>query len=282
MTQLEAIQDFICFNQKNIIKYEYLISQLHKDLKNYFNDNQEDEDFEKKLNLKYEKLIIESYTRLIDMLDMNKPLIRNIFKSISSGFPRISIKSIDNDYVLDLYRDGDENDFRLTKVQDNTAFNEILNNNQKYYIANNLEELFLQGKYENSRLNKEQRDELADGKIDWINCWKPYTNTTKNVKYYNSTLVIPMAIRSDNLDKKDKEFYEKFFKNVSHHKNSRTVWGFLCLDHKSSNFFEDEETMKLTGYIIADILSLYLMFFYNYISASDTINKVFKKISEIE
>ena len=57
--------------------------------------------------------------------------------------------------------------------------------------------------------------------------------------------------------------------------------GFLCFDHKDVKYFNlDEEVLIKIGYIIADILTLYLMYFCNHITGSKTINEINKLLVE--
>jgi hypothetical protein len=76
-------------------------------------------------------------------------------------------------------------------------------------------------------------------------------------------------------------FKEKFSNKIIHRESNRTVWGFLCFEYLEKNVFSNTEENDIvnTSYIIADILSLYLMFFYNHISGSKTFNESMKKIN---
>jgi hypothetical protein len=88
-----------------------------------------------------------------------------------------------------------------------------------------------------------------------------------------------MSIRASEQDENDTPFYEKYFSQPSQSKDSRTIWGFLCFDSLEKGYFDKgkEDEFIDTAYIIADILSLYLMTLYNYLNGS----KTFKKAEDV-
>ncbi|MCT7610378.1 hypothetical protein N5U14_05930 [Aliarcobacter butzleri] len=283
MLNLKLLQKFNCYNQKNIIKFEYVLSQKHKKLKDYFNNNKNDEDYLSKLKEMHDEFFFESFYMMQGIFEENYILIDEIFQSMnnSASAPRMSIKSISQDVVVEIYKSHSKDfNFRVIKISDNTAFDNILNDNKKYFFSNDLEKLFLEKKYKNPRLNIELMEKLKSKEITWEECWVKYKLQDKSSNSYKSTVVIPMAIRSEDKDKEHPEFYENFFKNVNHSKNSRTIWGFLCFDHKNRKYFINEEDIVSLGYIFADILSLYLMFFYNFFTSSKTIELIDKTLKK--
>jgi hypothetical protein len=110
-------------------------------------------------------------------------------------------------------------------------------------------------------------------KENWSDIWTEFEDGTKQP--YLSTLIIPMSISKDKEinDDYEKEYNKKFFKS-----DKATLWGFLCIDHSESDFFkniEEEKNFKCEdlGYIFSDIISLYLMFMYNHIAGSRTVQR---------
>lgn len=272
---INAIQEFICFNQKNTIKYEYIISEKHKIIKDYYKRS-EDIDL-KHLNKLYDDLIISSYDNLISIFDSNKQLIFNVFKAIGKNRPpRITIKTIHEDEVLNIYRSTRYTDFNTSAIKDNTGFSYILLKNKLYYLENDIPGKFFSSKYNNARLKESSKEKYKNKELLWSECWESLDN--EPVEYYSSTLILPMSIRSDSNDKKDSSFYNHFFKDVKQHKDSRTIWGFLCFDDIEKNYFDNKTDFVAIGYTIADILSLYLMYFYNHISGSSTIMEIEKEL----
>lgn len=276
---ITALREFICFHQKQTIKYEYLIAERHKNLK-YLYHQKHAQDELKKL---YNEFIIHSYGDLLKVLESNQKYIYNIFRALDKqSFPRITIKTIHGDDVLNIYRSTKATNFSITKIEKNTGFYEILYNNRLSYLENNLPDQFKALKYKNPRLNEEKRQVFNNGSISWKECWMD--DNDKDVEYYSSTLIIPMSIRSDESDKNDQLFYNHFFSEVEQSRDSRTIWGFLCFDDIDTNYFQNSknDNFEEVGYIIADILSFYLMYFYNHISGSTTVKEIEKVLFPIK
>jgi hypothetical protein len=271
---LKSIREFICFNQKNTIKNEYLVSERHKDLKNYFNDPAHSTD---ELRKRYGEFVIHSYLELLNVFDPNKELINNIFCALGKNAPpRITIKTINAENVLNIYRSTRRADFCSSAINENTGFSEILHENKICYLENNLPDKFALGQYRNPRLTEEARQPFTKKEIEWKDCWtysKKEKEHSGDVEWYSSTLILPMSIRSSESDKTDVNFHNHFFNEVGHGKDFRTIWGFLCFDSPDVDYFDRDEFVDV-GYILADVLSLYLMFFYTHISGSGTIKKI--------
>lgn len=280
---VSALREFICFNQKQMIKYEFLISEMHKDLKSYFTalSKENTENNFEELKEKYESFVVDAFENLFNVLDENTQYIENIFKSLNkTSLPRITIKAISDSEVLNIYRNTIPSNFNRSAIIENTGFLNILRDNQLSFLENNLPLKFQEETYKNPRLNDDLREDFIQNKITWKDCWKVADND-EVLEYYSSTLIIPMSIRSEEKDMTDKSFYKHFFQDIQKHDASRTVWGFLCFDHTEVDFFqnEDHDDFQDIGYIIADILSLYLMFFYNHLPASKTINEIEKTLN---
>lgn len=276
MKSINSIREFICFNQKELIQYEYVVSQKHKNLRQYLENDNFNKD---RLDEIIQDLITTSYTDLIKILDSNIPLINQLFNSVGiSKNPRITIKTIEDGSVLDFFRSHAEVTLSTSEIENNTGFSEIMNSSKVMsFLRNNLEEDFIKGKYKNQRLNAKLRKKLIAKEVTWEECWSPIRNDTTKVSCYRSTLIIPMAIRVNETD--NATFINKFSKIIAHAENTRTVWGFLCFDYDEKNIFlNNEDELKNIGYIIADILSLFLMFFYDHISGSETFNTAIEKL----
>ncbi len=68
---------------------------------------------------------------------------------------------------------------------------------------------------------------------------------------YKSTLIIPITFYNNTLQE---EFLSRFGMNNF----ERTIFGYLCFDHIETEYFNDAMDVDF-GYIVADILSLYLV-----------------------
>jgi hypothetical protein len=267
----KAIREFICYNQKEIIQYEFLVSEKHRDLRKLVDKkNPTKEDVEKHYNM----LIDTAYDGLIKIYQDNIDLINNIFKATGiPKAPKVTVKTLEDGSVLDFFRSNKPSNFDLNGIESNTGFSKIMSSpKEMFYINHDLEKSFLNGSYINPRLDEGKFKEKS---VSWTDYWKPLYDGSKDE--YLSTLIIPMAIRINDND--DDLFKKKFSENISHGESSRTVWGFLCFDYPEKNILKEyEEDVKDVSYIIADILSLYLMFFYNHISGSKTFSKAIKII----
>lgn len=276
---INSIRKFICYNQKELIQYEYLISEKHKKLRLHFDK----ENNKGLLNEYIESLLNYAYWQLIDIFEENNSRINSMFESIGiEKSPNITIKTLEKGSVLDFYRSRTMSTLSVSKINDNTGFSEIMKSPEnKYFIRHDLEKEFKEKRYKNPRLIESYRNDLISGKKSWEECWKPINEDSNDLNTsYCSTLIIPMAIKIDN-NKDNELFLNKFSKSVISSEHVRTVWGFLCFDYKEKNIFlgKEKELVDI-GYIISDILSLYLMFFYNHISGSETYKKVISKLKD--
>lgn len=275
---LKSLRKFACLNQKQTIKYNYLISEEHKDLKEYFiNWKKEGSNNLDNLSEKYTSFVLNSFNKLLDILKSNNESIFDIFRSLNNEtLPRINIKVIQDDSVITLFSSSSDLDiFSASKIIENTGFDEILNKNKLIFLENNLPEKFKNAQYKNPRLKKTAHKDFIGNKIKWRDCWVGINE--KNVEYYSSTLIVPMSIRNDENDREHEEYFNHFFKNIKQYKDSRTIWGFLCFDSIHTDYFESKKNPDLysdLAYIVADQLSLYLIFFYNYTSGSKTILEI--------
>jgi len=272
-TCLKEIRQFICFNQKELIKYEYLVAEKHRLLRLCLEEKPVDA---QKVEDLIDDLINVAYINLLEILKENVSYINKVLESIGIEVsPKITIKTLEDGNVLDFFRSDTLASLDTSKIEDNTGFFEIMNDpNKMNFIRHDLENDFLNNKYSNSRLKNELREKLKNGEVSWRECWQPIGEGQETFDY-RSTLIIPMSIRITEND--PESFVKQFSKKVSQSEGVRTVWGFLCFDSPEKNAFKkSEEELKDVGYIAADILSLYLMFFYNHISGSRTFNKALK------
>lgn len=275
---MNTLNEFICYNQKHIIKFEYEISELHKKFKESFNGKEPTD----RINELYENLNIQSFMLMEKIFQKNLEYISN-----SIGFKddnlRTTIKIVNERNTIDIFRSHKNKKlFNECSYIQNTAFQEIIDDNKKLFICDNLEELFKRGKYKNPRIDNEKSKLFLQDKISWEDCWISYDDEDNN-SYYQSTLVIPMSITNDEIEEEG-IFYNNYFSknNVNKLANkTRVIWGFLCLDSKQKGYFEQIKDICNPidlGFIISDILSIYLIFFYNYTSASETIQKYEKNL----
>jgi len=151
----------------------------------------------------------------------------------------------------------------------------------EFYLENNIPEKARKGSYHNPRLNddsvRKYKKPFHWGKdsIDneWIIHWKDYHHHDNNTpnwaqSCYKSTMIIPMTLINNDLSD---EFKRRFFENNLD--GERTIWGFLCFDHPTINYF-DRERDSAIGYIWADLLSLYFISAHIHTELSDTVKGI--------
>ena len=109
---------------------------------------------------------------------------------------------------------------------------------------------------------------------NWVKCWRgnkdelKTTATEDHQNCYKSTLIIPLTLWGNKLGPR--------FKNKIRMKDiGRTIFGYLCLDHISTDYFNSVLDVD-SGYVYADILSLYLLIRIVYIDQSETFSDVRK------
>ncbi len=255
---MKTIREFICYHQKQIMRFEYTISELHRNLKDLLKEKEQDIE---KLNIAYDELTFDSFLLMQEIFQESNDFILNTLGRKDDNL-RFVIKLVDNESVVDIYRNHEVNSlFHESNYLNNTAFSNIILDNVKFYLNNDLEKSFRKKKYKNPRLQED---------LPWEESWKSYSGGEVSNDYYNSTLVIPMSITNSGIDK-DSLFYKKYFKAQHQGKlstSTRAIWGFVCFDTKYKDYFSEEDVEL--AYIITDILSLYIVFYYNYVMSSTT------------
>jgi hypothetical protein len=205
-----------------------------------------------------------------DMFSLTYKYITEFYSDRSEIPPRACIKVFADEEIVTLFRQPNLNGRKEAgySAYKNTAFQSI-EAGKRFYLCNNIPEAVKGHKYENSRIIQEKAlnynpDFLTKDFDDmaWRQCWRSvkYVDEVNNdldvslkpENCYKSTLVIPMSLNSSDLDDKFIQHFELS------NKAERLIFGFLCFDHRVTNFFEPNMDENF-GYILADTLSLYLI-----------------------
>ena len=172
---MTTLSEFVCFNQKKIIQFEYLMSHyFERFLKKYKSDVKNSEEIESS----YYELLAEGLIESEEVFKRNAEFIINTF---GEGV-RFTIKIVYDDMVVDFYRYGFENNMPFvneTKSTDNTAFDSIMGKGRAYYLNNNIELSYMKGEYKNPRLIPNRQEQLRNGSEQWYNIWENYNFTAK-------------------------------------------------------------------------------------------------------
>lgn len=276
---LSLVSRCVCDNQAGLAQYTFLASEKHKRIKDVVKEIESATGDVKALIRTLEKRIADLegylYLELVNVFDTNYKYVEEFFKARSNIPPRASVKVIAEGQVVSLLRKPEHFivDEHL-QIGDNTAFESIAKG-QSYFCSNNIPLDFQAQKYKNSRLIKNKVLKYVDSRSskesidisqekeydqEWAECWKGVT-LVDNIEQiypppkelcYKSTLVLPMSLLTDGLSL---EFMRHF--QITE-KSARAIFGFLCFDHRDANFFSEDIDVNF-GYILSDILSLYLI-----------------------
>lgn len=292
---LSLFKDYICENQLMLSQYSFMANEKHKNFKelqklletNKLKKNiTETSDLQESLNKSF--LELEDYLKqaFFNAFNSSYKCSKLFFSGRSKYDFRLCIKVFLDGKIGTLFRLPNhsyekEDSFDFNK---NTAFKHIDQGIGDYYLCNNIPEKAGMSEYENTRLSQEKviayNNSLKknpfpvnfDGYDEkWAECWEPVrvldqkdgVSPALPENCYKSTLVIPMSLITEKLEKQFEEHFE-----LSRNKR-RTIFGFLCFDHCNVDFFR-KDSDSLFGYILADMLSLYLILQLTYTRYSST------------
>ncbi len=272
------LRDFVCSHQGNLIEYFFLAGEYHKELKNEFSKSKKNIHDIKQKGIDLKTFIDES---LLNSVAKSFDEMQKMFLGRHVHPPRICLKANlgkVNKTIVPLVREKRVGYISDCFVHENTAF-EFVQKNGTSYLCQNIPESAQKALYKNPRLIEDEVEKYSDnlnynGYIDenWVKCWRgnrnePKTTTTEDYQNcYKSTLIIPLTLWNNKLGP---IFINKFrMKDVD-----RTIFGYLCFDHISTDYFDPIFDVD-SGYVYADILSLYLLVRFVYIDQSKTFNDV--------
>ena len=285
-TVSKNLRDFICFHQGEFIQFAFLAGEYHKALKTEFSKENRSRDT---IASRHDELLEYLNEKIGAIVSSSFSLIQNLYSDRHVKSPRICLKvNFDpkEEMVVGLFREQNVGYVSDCSVNENKGFQYIKENGQ-YFLCQDIPKEAQKGEYFNPRLIKQAVDIYQSlGRIkryfktkdkvyvdeNWVNCWKRIeTENGQPVRphyrsCYKSTLIIPLTLLNNNLNKK---FIEKFnIPNVN-----RTIFGYLCFDHVEINYFKPIFDVDV-GYIFADILSLYLLVRFIFVNQSATYDSV--------
>lgn len=255
-----------------------------QELKNEFNKKDADIQAVAQKGIDLKKFIDKA---LLDSIAKSFDEIHKMFRGRHPIPPRICLKANlgkDDKTIVSLARERRVAYNSDCLVHENTGF-EFIQNNGANYLCQNIPEHAKKDAYKNPRLIMDEVKLYSNtfnynGHIDenWVKCWrggkdeKEVTTTQDYQNCYKSTLIIPLTLWNNKLGDR---FIEKFrMKDVD-----RTIFGYLCLDHISTDYFKPVFDVD-SGYVYADILSLYLLVRFVYIDQSKTFNDASEQLSK--
>ena len=289
---VEISSKLVCYNQGELIQYSFLAAELHKNLKTIFNKSQKNNE---EIRKHYDALNAYLNRSLERIFKRNFVFIKEYFYGRSGIEPRVCTKvnfltePVDK-RVIEAFRDERVSYFTDYSLEDNTGFLYV-SENGKFFIENNIPKASKEMRYKNPRLVEEELGRYKEpGRInkflnkrkfgfirdeEWQRCWKGDESTRAplpETSCYKSTLIIPMTLWNNDLD----ETYKKIVKLED---VDRTIFGYLCFDHVEQDFFNETFDKKF-GYILADMLSLFIVNRLVYTKISKTYNKVVELLEQ--
>ena len=266
-----VVGECICDLQASLAQYIVISSVKHMELKSAVHNDDPEEVIVSKLA----ELDQYLWHSLEGALDTAHKYLLKYFSNRSKYPPRITMKApFQKDLIVDLYR-KDKSPYESFKVDENSAFKEIRDTGS-YYICNDIPADVAAEKYINKRIDGSlvrsnynppgmllsiwQSIMGKDGSdISWENCWDKDENDRPNsASCYKSTMVIPMTLINARLSR---EFIRYLFGESEvreEGKYEKLMFGFLCVDHRHTDYFNYHDDVRV-GYILADILSLFLI-----------------------
>jgi hypothetical protein len=256
------LRKLVCSHQGSIIEHIYWGAELHKEMRIALtNDNIE------KVRSKLNEIDNDLPEIFRSSWRLTVNILNGYFSSShkNSFIPRMCIKATtttnNTKYTVDVFReDGCKSNLRY-KVPDNKGFSSV-EKDGRYYHCENIPNAIKKGEYFNPRLNiplakKYKKNVFSSllNKFDsnWAECWSDYAKEKGNeIACYKSTLIIPITLMNNPQS-------DKFIKGtaVGGSKDARSIYGFLCFDHVETDYFTEDDVN--IGYIIADLLSYYMI-----------------------
>lgn len=267
---IPIINECVCELQASLAQYIVISSVKHMKIKNAVQNKDDNE-----IVIALKELDKYLWHSLEGALNIAHKYLLKYFSNRSKYPPRITMKApYKKDLIVDLYR-KDKSPYESFMVTENSAFKEIKETGS-YYICNNIPQYVIDEKYQNKRIDGRfvRNNYEPPGKIlsmwqavtgqpgadvSWENCWDKDTQTRPHSgSCYKSTMVIPMTLINATLSR---DFINYLFgerEAKDDDKYEKLMFGFLCVDHRHTDYFNRQDDVRI-GYIVADILSLFLI-----------------------
>jgi hypothetical protein len=275
---LGLLKRAICFNQGAIIEYGSLIAHKHEELKEAFIADKNDVEQLKRISV---DMLNFMNRKLFESVYFNFEFIREYFDMKRSSAPRICLKGNfvvnSHDKVVSIFRDQPVKYYSDVHIDGNSGFRSIKENG-RYFFENNMPEATVERGYVNPRLKADavKADFKRVGKLEtiirnWDRYWVEYDPSKRgDSSFYKSTLIVPLTLWNNEVSE---EFENAMNLRMAGEKIERYIFGYLCLDHRDVDYFDEEHDAAL-GYIFADMLSIFVFTRKMYTEASRTFTRI--------
>lgn len=285
------IRQIVCYNQGEIIQYQFLASEYHRELKEFLRSRNLPLDDDSIDRLSYLRKKLENFLNefMASVVLRNFSYLDLYFKDRPKEIlPHYSLFMPCDDTgteVVGLFRWPQQPQLApkpLTRklVKENTGFFEVVRRGEAY-VSNNLPEEVYSGNYINRRICQDKveiyRSHPTFHALDenWESVWEGYDREASTPsRCYRSTMIIPITMINNDIYS---DFIERFrIKNLD-----RLIFGYLCFDHTSSEYFEECNDVEI-GYVVADLLSLFVVYRYVFSRLSRAFKQSLALASQIE
>jgi hypothetical protein len=279
---LALMQKATSFNQSCLVQYQYLCAEKHKKLKEEINGRGRSTETIKAL---LKELLNFSNKRFHEATLKNFEFLNAYFAMRGPISPRVCLKgnfrSGEADTVVSIFRDHPVNYESDTEIEKNTGFHSIKASGT-YFIENDIPKSVIEGRYVNPRIDsaeiqrrfkKADKQSVAELDLDWRSFWRG-SDSSDTASFYKSTMIVPLTLFNNEISSEFKKGFESL--DVE-----RSIFGFLCFDHREADYF-DRSSDVFAGKIFADILCTYAFTRLVFTDFSRTFQKVIKFLRERE
>lgn len=272
---LNLYKDLVCYHQGQIPQYWSRASWKHREFKAASQGNEPPEIIRKHLH-DLEHYLVKS---LVDVARHTFDFVQNRYFSERLGEfggikPRLCIKvfsEMGGRTVNDAVREDGVVSTDPVAVEANSGFHHVAQHGTPFLSNDLAADVTGPRQYRNPRFDdikiralvnkfKKSPTRTVDDQ-EWQACWKSGAANLQSC--YRSTLIIPMTLKNN--ESLDDEFRDR----LSAVHGERLIFGVLCIDHPKAHFFRNEDVAF--GYVIADLLSIYLLAQSNFTQASATV-----------
>lgn len=192
---------------------------------------------------------------------------------------RACIKLTSENEIIDHYRSSG-NSYSPYPSKDNTGF-VFSSYRGKEYACQDIPAAVKAGNYENSRISVDSVKAAYKKPFPYcVDTWPTFWKRPEDGKpfsdgdCYKSTLIVPMTIGS--ADKTKKNIRELVDRLSSATGNEKCVLGFVCIDSPKAHTINDLDIS--TGWMMADLMSLYLIDYLIYWDHSDIVEEAIEML----
>jgi hypothetical protein len=270
-----AMAQVVCVNQSEFLQYSFLSAELHRQLRKETAKTPPDPD---SLADSARQLVEHMNEAFYKVAQSNFALLQSYFEGRRTTPPRICLKGNfrfgTSDTVVTVFRDRPVRYSSNAEIGRNSGFAQV-HQTGRFFLDNDILLSASGDKYFNPRLDNDRvKALLASGQVTqraWEQCWDGASGPSDA---YRSTLIIPLTLWNG-------ELHDRFKAKVRISNIGRTIFGYLCLDHSSPDYFDEKHDVSL-GYVVADFLSMYLFTRTVNIDVSKTFSKAEKLLTEFD